>query len=61
MQLEYLKDYRLRRMIMTNKKTIYMCEIPNTAVYYYGDKILRIFSIIAHTIEFIFIIYLLVR
>lgn len=46
---------------MTNKKTIYMCEIPNTAVYYYGDKILRIFSIIAHTIEFIFIIYLLVR
>jgi hypothetical protein len=48
---------------MTKKKTIYKYEIqqiPNK-VYYYGDKFLRIFSIIVNTIELILIIYLLVR
>lgn len=45
------------------KKTTYKCEIqiPNNEVYYYGDKILRISSIIINTIELIFIIYLLAR
>lgn len=45
------------------KKTIYKCEIqiPNNEVYYYGDKILRISSIVVNTIELILIIYLLMR
>lgn len=46
---------------MTKKKTLYKYEITNNGVYYYGDKILRIFSIIINTIELILIIYLLVR
>lgn len=49
---------------MTKKKTLYKYEIqqiPNNKVYYYGDKFLRIFSIIINTIELILIIYLLAR
>ena len=48
---------------MTKKKTIYKCEIqiPNNEVYYYGDKVLRIFSVIINAIELTLIIYLLVR
>lgn len=48
---------------MTKKKTIYKFEFqnPNNEVYYYGDKILRIFSVIINAIELILIIYLLAR
>lgn len=45
---------------MNKKKTIYKLEIQNK-VYYYGDKILRICSIVVNAIEFILIIYLLMR
>lgn len=49
---------------MAKKKTIYKFEFQNpfnNEVYYYGDKILRIFSIIINAIELILIIYLLLR
>lgn len=40
--------------------TIYKAQIKDKT-YYYGDKLLRIVSAIAHTIELTLIIYLLVR
>lgn len=44
------------------KKTIYACKFSNgDKIYWYGDKLLRIVSTIAHTIELALIIYLLVR
>lgn len=48
---------------MNKKKTIYKFEFqnPDNKIYYYGDKILRIFSIVINTIELVLIIYLLVR
>ena len=48
---------------MSKKKTIYKIEFqnPNKPICYYGDKTLRIFSIIINAIEFILIIYLLMR
>jgi hypothetical protein len=48
---------------MNKKKTIYKIEFqnPNKPVCYYGDKSLRIFSIIINAIELILITYLLMR
>jgi hypothetical protein len=48
---------------MNKKKTIYKFEFqdPNKPICYFGDKILRIFSIIINTIELILIVYLLLR
>lgn len=47
---------------MTKHKTIYKCKVhPSNKVYYYGDKILRICSIIINTVELVLIIYLLMR
>lgn len=43
------------------KKTIYYMSMPDKNVYYLGDKILRIISIIFHTLELLAIIYLLMR
>lgn len=43
------------------KKTLYTCRLPNGEEYFYGDKILRIFSITINMIELILIIYLLAR
>lgn len=44
------------------RKTIYSATIGNDKnTYWYGDKLLRIVSAIAHTIELALIIYLLVR
>ena len=43
------------------RKTIYSVILRNKNTYWYGDKILRIVSAIAHTIELALIIYLLVR
>ncbi len=43
-------------------KTIYSCKFSNgDKIYWYGDKLLRIISAIAHTIEITLIIYLLVK
>lgn len=43
------------------KKTLYKYRLPNGEEYFYGDKILRIISIVVNTIELILIIYLLMR
>ena len=43
------------------KKTIYYMSMPDKNVYYIGDKLLRIISIIFHTLEFLAIIYLLCK
>ena len=44
------------------RKTIYSATIGNDKnTYWYGDKLLRIVSVIVHTIELALIIYLLVR
>lgn len=44
------------------RKTIFYATIGNDKnTYWYGDKLLRIVSAIAHTIELALIIYLLVR
>jgi len=53
-------DMRQKDKRMNKRKTIYKLEIQNK-VYYYGDKILRICSIVVNIIEFILIIYLLIR
>lgn len=42
-------------------KTLYKCKLPKGEEYFYGDKILRISSIIINMIELILIIYLLAR
>lgn len=54
---------KLKRRHAMKRKTIYKCEIqiPNNEVYYYGDKFLRISSVIINTLELILIIYLLAR
>lgn len=47
---------------MKIKKTLYYIHyVPNGEKYFFGDKILRIISIVVHTIELILIIYLLMR
>lgn len=46
---------------MSKKKTFYGGILPNGKAYFYGDKILRICSIIINVIELILIIYLLAR
>lgn len=43
------------------EKTLYKCRLPDGKEYFYGDKILRIISIVVNTIELILIIYLLMR
>ena len=44
------------------RKTIFYATIGNDKnTYWYGDKLLRIVSAIAHTIELALIIYFLVR
>lgn len=44
------------------RKTIYSCKFYNKdTIYWYGDKLLRIISAVAHTIELALIIYLLVK
>lgn len=44
------------------RKTLYSAKIGNNEnTYWFGDKMLRILSAIAHTIELALIIYLLVR
>ena len=40
--------------------TLYKTQIKNKT-YYFGDKPLRIMSIILHTVELLLIIYLFVR
>ena len=44
------------------RKTIYSCKFSNgDKTYWYGDKLLRIVSAVAHTVELALIIYLLVQ
>ena len=43
------------------KKTLYKCKTPNGEEYFYGDKILRIISMVVNMTELILIIYLLAR
>lgn len=43
------------------KKTLYYMRMPDGTEYYMGDKILRIISIVLHTLELATIIYLILR